>query len=153
MKIQTLLNEEFAANTPAQKLRFSDLNTLQVRTLLRIANGEVDVDSASEKEYDIITDLHDLGLLDDEYALAPRGLKAVEVANQLGGSAELVAARDKQGKLDSGAADRAADDIEAGVGVEVDAVPNGNDSELPPVDDDEEFDFGTGTQPQNKFSF
>lgn len=101
MRIQTLLNEDFAPDAPASALSFNDLNTLQVRTLQRIASGEVDVDTADEKEYDIMADLAELGLLDDEYALSERGAKAVAIAKRLGGSAEVVAARRKQGKLDA----------------------------------------------------
>ena len=100
MKIQNILAEEFggapavAAATPS--IKFNDLNTLQVRTLQRIADGQVDVDSANENEYDIMTDLAELGLLDQEYQLTKRGQNAVNIAKQLGGSAELVNARKKQ---------------------------------------------------------
>lgn len=48
----------------APKISVSDLNTLQLRTLNRLKNGVVDLDSASDKELEIIMDLIDLGLVD-----------------------------------------------------------------------------------------
>jgi hypothetical protein len=101
MKIENILSEDFTPTQTVAPLKFKDLNTLQIRTLKRIASGQVDVDTASEKEYDIMADLHDLGLLDDEYNLSQSGDKAVKIADKLGGSYELVAARNKQQALNS----------------------------------------------------
>ncbi len=146
MHIQTLLNEEFAPAAPAVSVRYDDLSTQQVRTLQRIADGVIDVDSADEKEYDIIADLHELGLLDDEYALTKRGLAAVQIAKKLGGSAEVLQAQRRQAKLDNGPA--ANDDIE----LDVDAgVVDGD--ELPPVEDEDEYEFDVNAgRPQTRFA-
>lgn len=44
----------------------NELDTLQLRTYNRIKGGEVDLDTADEKELDIIFDLIDLGVLDQD---------------------------------------------------------------------------------------
>lgn len=153
MKIQNLLNEDFGTAPAVPKrpvLRLRDLNTLQVRTLLRISKGEVDVDSASDKEYEIISDLHDLGLLDDEYQLSNSGRKAVTVINQQGGSSELVDARRRAEKLKQ---------VDATGGeLEVDAPVDDVDGDAPvldPVDDDEADEFEAtivkGRRPDDEF--
>lgn len=51
----------------------ADLNSLQLRTLNRIANGAVTVDTASDREFEVMEDLHALGLLNDEYELSDAG--------------------------------------------------------------------------------
>lgn len=107
MHIQDILNEDFKSNSSVPSIRFNDLNTLQVRTLLRLADGEVDIESASDSEYDVMADLADMGLLDDEYNLNERGQKAVAIAKKLGGSAEVADARARQRKYDSMDADDA----------------------------------------------
>lgn len=101
MKIQNILSEDFQAQTAtaAPKIKFSDLDTLQVRVLQRMADGILNVDNAKESEYDIMADLAELGLLDQEYELTKAGQKAVSIAKQVGGSAELLAARKKQQSL------------------------------------------------------
>lgn len=146
MKIQTILNEDVAPAT-APSISFNDLNTLQVRTLTRIANGEVDVDSADEKEYDIMSDLVELGLLDAEYQLAQRGMNAVALAKKLGGSAEVLAARQRTQamKSQSGANDDdMVDEPDGG------PVADGGAIRQAPFDDFEddetgdEFDFKLG---------
>lgn len=130
MHIQEILNEEVAQVT-APTVTFNDLNTLQVRTLLRIANGEVDVDSASEKEYDIMTDLVDLGLLDQEYQLSQRGSNAVLIAKKLGGSAEVQAARQRTQAMQNATGD--VEDVE----VALDTMDIDDDD----VPDDDDFRF------------
>lgn len=44
----------------------NELDTLQLRTYNRIEKGEVSLDTADEKELDIIFDLIDLGVLDQD---------------------------------------------------------------------------------------
>lgn len=51
----------------------ADLNTLQLRTLKRIAGGAVTVDTASDREFEVMDDLHAMGVLDDEYELSEIG--------------------------------------------------------------------------------
>ena len=142
MKIQTLLNEDATmVASPATSLKYSDLNTLQIRTLQRIADGLVDVDSANDKEYDIIADLHDLGLLDDDYALTQRGQNAVAISKKLGGSSELMDAKRRQERMGQEAGD-VVDDVEVEVG-----------DEVPPEEEgDEEFNFDIGTRSATRFA-
>lgn len=70
MKISNLLlkeNFEFDDSGKvftAPKISVSDLNSLQMRTLKRLHDGIVDLDSASDKESEIIMDLIELGLVD-----------------------------------------------------------------------------------------
>jgi len=130
MKIQTILSENFNAMAQAQGIKFSDLNTLQVRTLQRIANGEVDVETAEEREYDIMADLAEMGLLDQEYAMTERGMKAVAIAKKLGGSSELLAAKRRGEKM---------------------GAPNADNPELPPVEGEDDV-AGMGGE-EDEFSF
>lgn len=51
----------------------SDLNSLQMRTLQRIASGAVTVDTASDREFEVMEDLHALGVLDDNYEISDVG--------------------------------------------------------------------------------
>ena len=71
MKILNLLKENFefddsGKSFSAPKLSVSDLNSLQMRTLKRLRDGVVDLESASNKELDIILDLIELRLVDVE---------------------------------------------------------------------------------------
>lgn len=70
MKILNLLikeNFEFDDSGKAfsaPKISVSELDSLQMRTLKRLRDGVVDLESASDKELDIIMDLIELGLVD-----------------------------------------------------------------------------------------
>lgn len=70
MKILNLLvkeNFEFDGSGKAYsapKISVSELDSLQMRTLKRLRDGVVDLESASDKELDIIMDLIELGLVD-----------------------------------------------------------------------------------------
>ena len=70
MKILNLLlkeNFEFDDSGKAftaPKISVSELNSLQMRTLKRLRDGVVDLESASDKELDIIMDLIEIGLVD-----------------------------------------------------------------------------------------
>lgn len=155
MKIQTILNEDFAPAAKPRGILFSDLNTLQVRTLQRLANGEVDVDNASDNEYDIMSDLAELGLLDQDYALTQLGSKAVAIAKKLGGSAELLAARKRQEKL--GAIDKdekaMAADVQADMnGPGYNGAPSLPD-EVDAEDDEFDFDLDQKQSPRGRLNF
>lgn len=139
MRIQVLLNEEAF---PTTSISFGDLNTLQVRTLLRLADGSVDIDTASEKEYDIMSDLYDLGLLDQEYNLSERGQKAVAIAQKRGGSAEVQDAKRRQERLanfdrnNGSVGSNEVDDIEIQDGKALLSPDEGDDFEFELDDDD-----------------
>ena len=62
----------------AGKISVSDLNSLQLRSLNRLKDGVVDIETASEKELDLIMELIELGLVDDDGKLTDAGLEAVE---------------------------------------------------------------------------
>ena len=85
MRIQQVLNESlndpldsFSAEdrepvdykAPAIDVSLEDLTSLQVRTLNRISNGLVTVDTASDKEFEIMQELEGLGLLDSEFKIS-----------------------------------------------------------------------------------
>lgn len=150
MNIQNILSEDFQAQvaaTPAPKIKFSDLDTLQVRVLQKIADGSLDVDTAKDSEYDIMADLAELGLLDQDYQLTKAGQKAVAIAQKLGGSAELLAARKKQQSMNNFDRDGVpALDVEVDDTVDDDALP-GDDE----VEDEDEFDFNLGQRGRTEF--
>lgn len=150
MKIQNILSEDFQAQvaaTPAPKIKFSDLDTLQVRVLQKLADGSLDVDAAKDSEYDIMADLAELGLLDQEYQLTKAGQKAVAIAQKLGGSAELLAARKKQQSMDTFDRDGVpALDVEVDDTVDDDALPGDEE-----VEDEDEFNFNLGQRGRTEF--
>lgn len=151
MKIQNILSEDFqtqVASTPAPKIKFSDLNTLQVRVLQRMADGILNVDNAKESEYDIMSDLAELGLLDQEYELTKAGLKAVDIAKKLGGSAELLAAKKKQQAMQN--FDNQNSDIEP---TELDGMDVDDTSVLEPDDEFEEDEFEFDLNKNGRLSF
>lgn len=148
MKIQNILSEDFQAQvaTPAPKIKFSDLNTLQVRVLQKLADGSLDVDTASDSEYDIMADLAELGLLDNEYQLTKAGQKAVAIAQKLGGSAELLAAKKKQQAMNNFDRDGATTvDVETNDTDEVDPLTGDE------VEDEDEFRFNL--EPRGRSAF
>ncbi len=135
MQIQQLISEDFspeAAPAARPQLRLRDLNTLQRRTLQRLANGQVDVDSASDAEFEIINDLYQLGLLDQAYQLTKAGAKAVEIIKKLNAQ-EIEAARGRQSARDQFDASKGATVTD----VEVPDV--GPEAGVP--DEEDEFDF------------
>lgn len=150
MKIQNILSEDFQAQvaaTPAPKIKFSDLNSLQVGILQRMADGSVTIDNATDKQYDIMADLAELGLLDQEYQLTKAGQKAVAIAQKLGGSAELLAARKKQQSMDTFDRDGVpALDVEVDDTVDDDALPGDEE-----VEDEDEFNFNLGQRGRTEF--
>lgn len=150
MKIQNILSEDFQAQvaaTPAPKIKFSDLNSLQVGILQRMADGSVTVDNATDKQYDIMADLAELGLLDQEYQLTKAGQKAVAIAQKLGGSAELLAARKKQQSMDTF-------DRNGVPALDVEVDDTDDDNALPgdeEVEDEDEFNFNLDQRGRTEF--
>ena len=141
MRIQNLLSENYTPAAPEPiKLTFRDLNSLQVGLLLKIANGEVDVDSANEKQFDIMSDMVEMGLLTRDYDLSPSGAKAVEIAQKTGGSAELADVRRRQDALRQNDATDPRGNIQP---ADVDSMVDSPEVDDPyeEVDDDDEFDF------------
>ena len=63
----------------AGAMSVSDLNSLQIRTLKRLSTGAVDIETASNKEVDLIMELIELGLVDNDGELTPSGQEAIEV--------------------------------------------------------------------------
>lgn len=133
MQIQNILSEDFTPEVaPRPQLRLRDLSPAQRRTLVRVADGVVDVDSANEAEFEVISDLYSLGLLDDEYQATKMGIKAVDVIKQLNAQ-EIEAARNR----DSARANFKPDDVEPAA---LDTMGVSDDS-VPDPDDEDEFDF------------
>lgn len=62
----------------AGNISVSDLNSLQLRTLKRLQDGTVNIESASDKELDLIMELIEIGLVDDDGRLTDSGLEAIE---------------------------------------------------------------------------
>lgn len=98
MRIQQVLNEslndpldDFADDrepvnyeAPSIDVSLEDLTSLQVRTLNRISNGLVTVDTASDKEFEIMQELEGLGLLDSEYEISELGTSVLSGAKDAG---------------------------------------------------------------------
>ncbi len=94
MLIQQLLSENFTPEASFKKLRLADLNSLQRRTLQKLAAGTIDVDSANDQEVEDISGLYSMGLLDDEYNINNIGLKALELI-KMSQAREVEAARNR----------------------------------------------------------
>jgi hypothetical protein len=69
---------------PSIDVSLEDLTSLQVRTLNRISNGLVTVDTASDKEFEIMQELEGLGLLDSEYEISELGTNVLSGAKDAG---------------------------------------------------------------------
>lgn len=90
MRILELLKENFGlglddeadgsgvSGFTAPKISVSDLNSLQLRTLNRLRDGIIDMESASDKEMDIIIDLIEIGLVDADGNVTDAGQEAGE---------------------------------------------------------------------------
>lgn len=90
MRILDLLKENFnldldddgdtagVTGFTAPKISVSDLNSLQLRTLNRLRDGIIDMESASDKEMDIIIDLIEIGLVDADGNVTDAGQEAGE---------------------------------------------------------------------------
>lgn len=91
MKITTLLENVF----PQTDISFNDLTPEQVGVILKLASGEIDVDTADERQFDVMRDLRGIGIVDQEWGLSREGLAAARYAQENGGSADLQAARER----------------------------------------------------------
>lgn len=87
MKIQELLirenfdfDDDVGDVTPfkAPAISVADLNSLQLNTLNRLKDGRVSIDTASERELDVIMDLIDIGLVDADGNVTDSGEEASE---------------------------------------------------------------------------
>lgn len=74
MKILNILSEDLAASHLTSQ---NTLNSLELRTLKRLDNGVVDVDTASERELDLILQLIDMGLVNADGELTDGGKEAI----------------------------------------------------------------------------
>lgn len=63
----------------APKISVSDLDSLQLNTLHRLRDGRVTIDSANDRELDIIMDLIEIGLVDADGNITDSGQEAGEV--------------------------------------------------------------------------
>lgn len=102
----------------APKISVSDLNSLQLRTLNRLKDGVVDLDTASDKELEIIMDLIDLGLVDADGNVTDAGTEAGEKPDlnvQFGGEDEEEL--DLSGIEDDDFEDYDNDDIDFNIGM------------------------------------
>lgn len=116
MKILDILVKEsfdvgagVAVSTSRPTIAVSDLNSLQLRTLNRLKDGVVDIDSASDKELDVIMDLIDIGLVDTDGNVTDAGLEAGETPDT---NVKLTApsGQDDEDTIDAG--DDFSDDID-----------------------------------------
>ena len=67
---------------------FNELTSRQIGTLRGIAANRVDYADASEERVEMLETLHIMGLIDPSRGVTPSGVKAVELADILGGSKE-----------------------------------------------------------------
>lgn len=63
---------------PSSTMAVSELKSLQLRTLGRLKDGVVDMETATDKEMDIIMDLIYLGLVDHDGNVTDAGQEATE---------------------------------------------------------------------------
>lgn len=85
MKVQTILapitNQSILSENAV--LTFRDLNSLQSTTLIRVARGKVDYETASPREQAIMDELASLGLLDDlSYEPTEDGMRVAQIASR-----------------------------------------------------------------------
>ncbi len=92
MHIKTLL-ENMSVNPGA--IEFEDITPEQIGVLLKLHNGDIDIDSADERQFDVMTELRGMGILDPEWNLSREGRAAAIHAAQNGGSHDLQKARDR----------------------------------------------------------
>lgn len=114
MKILHILSEQFNSFTnstddgdgqrelafPPVRPKFSvnDLTIGQVSVIKRLANGTLNVETASDKDINTINDLVDLEILDDNTEFTELGNKIVYVITKNGGSndTKLAGIRDRK---------------------------------------------------------
>ena len=69
-------------------LSFDDLTSLHVAALKAIGDKRLDFDGATDRMKDVVYELQEFNLVDDNHNLTPSGVKAVNLAQSLGGSKE-----------------------------------------------------------------
>jgi hypothetical protein len=96
MKIKTLLE-----NMRPSEIMFSDITPEQIGVLIKLNSGEIDIDSADERQFDVMTDLRGMGIIDQEWNLTREGRAAAMHAEKNGGSHDLQKARERSGAAPS----------------------------------------------------
>lgn len=127
MKITTLLENM----NPASSVMFSDLSPEQIGVILKLNSGEIDMDSADERQFDVMTELRGMGVIDAEWNLSREGRAAAQHAEQNGGSHDLQKARERSGS-GGGSDEFGVDEFEVNLG------PAGGVDEF---EEEEEFKF------------
>jgi len=114
MKIlDVLIRENFDGSRVAvPTMAVSDLNSLQLRTLGRLRDGVVDMESASDKEMDIIMDLIDLGLVDHDGNVTDAGNEASDTPDL---NSEYRVSADSAELPDVGGVDNDFDELESDI--------------------------------------
>jgi len=74
---------------------FSDITPEQIGVILKLNSGEIDIDSADERQFDVMTELRGMGIIDQDWNLSREGRAAAIHAEKNGGSHELQKARDR----------------------------------------------------------
>lgn len=116
MKILNILNEQFGefddgmddGQGKPRELAFplvrpsfsvNDLTIGQVSVIKRLSNGSLNVETASDKDLEVINDLTDLEILDDDVEFTELGNKIVSIITKNGGSAQTKIAGMRDRKL------------------------------------------------------
>lgn len=86
MQLKTVLKEN-------AMLTFRDLSSFQIAMVKKIADGNFDLDNLMPKDWAIMDQLQDLGLIDAQYNLTPVGSRAAELGKKFG-STDLRRARE-----------------------------------------------------------
>lgn len=92
MKLSTLLE-----NMNPSSILFSDLTPEQIGVIVKLNSQEIDIDSADERQFDIMTELRGMGVIDQDWNLSREGRAAAQHAEQNGGSHDLQKARERSG--------------------------------------------------------
>ena len=74
---------------------FSDITPEQIGVLLKLNSGEIDIDSADERQFDVMTELRGMGIIDQDWNLSREGRAAAQHAERTGGSHDLQKARER----------------------------------------------------------
>lgn len=137
MRIQVLLNEE---SMPEREVTFEHLTPEQVHLLKKINSGRLDFEALDYEGVNNLGELSNLGLIDDEYELTERGMKAVAIS-RIHDQRNLDAARQKQSgsrDFDRNNSGDAYSNPDFDMGVQ-----NGK-TLLPRSEEDDEFEFEFG---------
>ena len=87
MKVTNILTE--TVNTKlTESYDFNELSSLHIAALKAINDGRMDIDNASDRMFDMVYELIHNGLVTNDITLTPAGERAIELAQELGGSKE-----------------------------------------------------------------